>query len=237
MKCYLKYIAVLDHKDKLHSVEFTTGVNVITGKSSTGKSAMIEIFDYCFGNFYNTVPTGIITDNAKLYFIVISIGDSNIVLARNPKNKKGFLREETTPPKLSIFDQTYFKDEYFLPISDFKKALGHHFGLIIEDTDTDLDDRKYRYQNAKAPRPSVRNFTSFMFQHQNLVANKHSLFYRFDEKEKREQTIDQFKIFAGFVTQDYFIKKQQLSELERELKILENKQRSVKDMQKKKEPK
>lgn len=237
MKSYLKYIAVLDHEDKLHSVEFTTGVNVITGKSSTGKSAMIEIFDYCFGSSEDTVPAGVITDNADLYFIVISIGDSNIVLARNPENKKGFLREETILPQIRNFNRAYFKDKYFLPMPDFRKTLGHHFGLTIEDTDTDLDDKKYRYNNAKAPRPSVRNFTSFMLQHQNLIANKHSLFYRFDEKEKREQTIDQFKIFAGFVTQNYFIKKQQLNELERELKGLENQQISITSIQQKKEGK
>jgi len=59
-----------------------------------------------------------------------------------------------------------------------------------------------------------------MLQHQNLIANKHSLFYRFDEKEKRDQTIEQFKIFAGFFDQDYFLKKQELSELQRQHKQL-----------------
>ena len=59
-----------------------------------------------------------------------------------------------------------------------------------------------------------------MLQHQNLIANKHSLFYRFDEKEKREQTIEQFKIFAGYVSQEYFTKRQELNEIEIELKRL-----------------
>jgi len=235
MKSHLKYIAVLDHNDKLHSVKFTTGVNVITGKSSTGKSAMIEIFDYCFGSSDDTVPVGVITENAKFYFIIMAVGDSNLVLARNPENKKGFLREETTLPNISSFNQTYFSDKYFLPIPDFRKTLGRYFGLDIEDTDIDLKDKEYRYNNAKAPRPSVRHFTSFMLQHQNLVANKHSLFYRFDEKEKREQTIDQFKIFAGFVTQNYFIKKQQLNELERKLIGLVNQQSSLTSIQQEKE--
>lgn len=67
MKGYLKYIGLIDKRQKLHFVEFSTGVNVITGKSSTGKSAMIEIFDYCFGNSDYTVPEGVITDNADLY--------------------------------------------------------------------------------------------------------------------------------------------------------------------------
>ena len=64
-------------------------------------------------------------------------------------------------------------------------------------------------------------------QHQNLIANKHSLFYRFDENEKREQTIDQFKIFAGFVTQEYYILKQNLAHSEKKLKKLEDEEKSI----------
>lgn len=56
-----------------------------------------------------------------------------------------------------------------------------------------------------------------MLQHQNLIANKHSLFYRFDEKEKREKVIDEFKIFAGFVDQQYYIINRELEEKRLEL--------------------
>lgn len=63
-----------------------------------------------------------------------------------------------------------------------------------------------------------------MLQHQNLVANKHSLFYRFDENAKREQTIEQFKIFAGFVNQEYFTKSQELNALEQEFNRLKLRQ-------------
>ena len=46
MKSYVKYLGVVDKSNKIHHIEFSTGVNVITGKSSTGKSAMIELFGY-----------------------------------------------------------------------------------------------------------------------------------------------------------------------------------------------
>lgn len=46
MKSYVKYIGLVDKNNKIHSVEFNRLI-LITGKSSTGKSAMIEIFDYC----------------------------------------------------------------------------------------------------------------------------------------------------------------------------------------------
>ena len=73
MKSSVKYIGVIDHSGKKHTIEFYDGVNVITGRSSTGKSAIIEIFDYCFGKDDNTIPHGVITENAELYFCVMSV--------------------------------------------------------------------------------------------------------------------------------------------------------------------
>lgn len=69
-----------------------------------------------------------------------------------------------------------------------------------------MDEEAWRLNvpGAKLPTPSIRTFASFMLQHQNLVANKHAVFYRFDEKEKREQAIAHFKILMGLVHEDYF---------------------------------
>lgn len=227
MKSYIKYISVIDKNGHHHFVEFYKGLNIITGKSSTGKSAMIEIFDYCFGNSEYTVPEGVITEVAQLYFVVLKIAESYLIIGRKPNQEKGFIKIETNKDlikDITNFNLDYFTD--FVPLTDFKKELNRCFGIDIVDTDTDLEDRKYRYNNKKKESPSARHFTSFMLQHQNLIANKHSLFYRFDEKEKRDQTIDQFKIFAGFVDQNYYIKTQKLNELLREnKKLLEEKSR------------
>ncbi len=229
MRAYLNNIAVIDNDHNVHSVGFTPGVNVITGKSSTGKSAMIEIFDYCFGNSDFTVPVGVITESAILYIIVFKLKDTYLVLARKAEENRAFIKEETEKVTVNDLSIDYFSSDYFISLSDYKVELGRYFGISVTDTDEDLEDRKYRRFHAKSPRPSVRNFTSFLLQHQNLIANKHSLFYRFDEKEKREQTIDQFKIFTGFVDQEYFTKKQQLNDLERKLKVLNNKDAAYKD--------
>ncbi len=47
MRTLIHEIGVLDNNGRKHPVKFKTGLNVVTGKSSTGKSALIEIFDYC----------------------------------------------------------------------------------------------------------------------------------------------------------------------------------------------
>ena len=225
MKSYVKYIGLIDKKDKIHSVQFTTGVNIITGKSSTGKSAIIEIFDYCMGSSEFNIPSGVITDNADIYFVILSIKEIFLVLARKENDKKIFLKEESNLPDIKVLNKEYFDNKFFISNSDFKVNLGHYFGLDINDIDEDKSVSQYTGQ--KKGRPSVRNIIPYLMQHQNLIANKHSLFYRFDENEKREQTIDQFKIFAGFVTQEYYILKQNLANSKKQLKKLENEEKAI----------
>lgn len=225
MNSYIKYIGIIDKDNKVHSVHFTKGLNVITGKSSTGKSAMIEIFDYCFGSSEFTIPSGVITNKADIYFVVMSIGNSNLILGRKEFDNHVFLKEESVFDNVNSLSMDYFDKKYYIPLSDFKQLLGKNFGLDIKDTDEDEEDRKHRGRSKG--RPSIRNITPFLLQHQNLIANKHSIFYRFDEKEKREQTIDQFKIFCGFVDQEYFLIKQKLAEEERKLKRLEKEKEFV----------
>ncbi len=56
MKSLIHEIGVIDKQGNKHPVNLKNGLNVVTGKSSTGKSALIEIFDYCFGSGENTIP-------------------------------------------------------------------------------------------------------------------------------------------------------------------------------------
>lgn len=215
MKSYIKYIGLFDQFGNCHNIELTDGLNVITGRSSTGKSAIIEIFDYCTGNSDNTIPDGVITENAMLYFIVFEVNNTGLVLARRQEEKSNyaFLKVDSQFPRIEDLNIDYFNNDYFVPLKAFKEELGHFWGITISVTDEDEKDLDYK---SKKGRPSFRNMISFLLQHQNLVANKHSLFYRFDEKEKRERTIDEFKIFSGFVDQQYFVLKQKLNEKQRE---------------------
>ncbi|HAS6345231.1 TPA: DUF3732 domain-containing protein [Vibrio vulnificus] len=220
MKTLIHEIGVIDKQGLKHPVNFQAGLNVVTGKSSTGKSALIEIFDYCFGSDENTIPKGVITNSAAIYYVALAVNGQDMVIGRDPNvATKAFFR------RVDVFDSAeigreYFNASYFRPLSEFKKHLRDFF-LDIDDVDESLAARANRRFNQKAPTPSVRSFTSFMLQHQNLVANKHALFYRFDEKEKRDQVIDHTKIFLGLVDQKFFHLSQEKERLSTELKRLE----------------
>lgn len=216
MRSYIKYLGVIDKLDNCHYISLKEGLNIITGRSSTGKSAIIELFDYCTGNSENTIPEGVITDNAELYFVVIHAKETYLVIARtqNKKSTEAFYKIETEEIDIEYLGRDYFKQEYFVQLKSFRDELWRFFGNNISEIDESEEALKFK---PKKSRPSFRNMVSFMLQHQNLVANKHSLFYRFDEKEKRERVIDEFKIFAGFVDQDYYIINRKLEEKRQEL--------------------
>ncbi|WP_288397918.1 DUF3732 domain-containing protein [uncultured Acinetobacter sp.] len=219
MRTLIHEIGVIDKQGFKHPVNFKTGLNIVTGKSSTGKSALIEIFDYCFGSGENTIPKGVITTTASIYYVALRVSEQDMVLARDPDiPTKAFFR------RVEIFNTTeidsdYFNVSYFRPLGEFKKHLRDFF-LDIDDVDESLVAKAYR-GNRKAPTPSIRSFSSFMLQHQNLVANKHALFYRFDEKEKRDQTIEHTKIFLGLVDQKFFHLSQEKERLSTEVRSLE----------------
>lgn len=216
MRSYIKYLGIIDKLGNSHYISLNEGLNIITGRSSTGKSAIIELFDYCTGNSENTIPEGVITDNADLYFVVIHAKEAHLIIARTQaeKSTEAFYKIETGDCDIEHIGRDYFKLEYFIQLKNFRDELGHFFGINISNTDESEESLKYK---PKKGRPSFRNMVSFILQHQNLVANKHSLFYRFDEKEKRERVIDEFKIFAGIVDQQYYIINQELEEKRQEL--------------------
>lgn len=218
METLIYQIGIIDKLGNKHPVNFKKGLNIVTGKSSTGKSALIEIFDYCFGSDENTIPKGVITTSAAIFYVALSVNEQDMVIARAPDlETKVFFRRVDLFNSNNI-DHNYFNSNYFLPLDKFKKHLRAFF-LDIDDVDSSLEAKRAR--GKKASTPSIRSFSSFMLQHQNLIANKHALFYRFDEKEKRDQVIEHTKIFLGLVDQKYFHLSQEKERLNADIKRLE----------------
>jgi len=218
MRAYIKYIGILDNSNNIHGISLDEGLNIITGRSSTGKSAVINIFDYCMGATRNNVPRGVISNNAKLYFLVLNVNDKFITLAREAKkNSRGFFKFESGAMPISSYNNEYFSQEYFIALEEYIREIGSVFGLTISDIDTIDQDT----QKSKKGHPSVRNMMSFMLQHQNLIANNQALFYRFDDSERRERVIEEFKIFLGLVDQTYFILMQKVDAIKNQIRRIE----------------
>lgn len=66
MKSYIKAIVIFSKNGEKRVVPLRQGVNIITGESKTGKSALVEIIDYCLCSSRCTIPKGKITDLLKM---------------------------------------------------------------------------------------------------------------------------------------------------------------------------
>lgn len=220
MKSYIKAIIILGKNGEKRIVPLNQGVNIITGESKTGKSALVEIIDYCLCSTRCTVPKGIITDFSYLYTLVMSIGDDDYVIARYDwweggrmhfsKESKGF-----DPMTLEL---SYFAKRPDLTYKEAKNEIEAALGLFVTNMVTDTDR-----QGKKA---SLRNMVSYLFQHQNLMASKFALFYRFSDFYKRKDVVEQFPVFAGMISQEYYSDLIQLNTLKAQLKQLYKKQRA-----------
>ena len=222
MKSYIKSIIIFCKNGEKRIVPLEQGVNIITGESKTGKSALVEIIDYCLCSTRCTVPKGKITEFSYLYTLVMLIGDSTYIIARynwDNGGKMHFSKEaaDFSPENLEV---TYFIEKTALSYKDVKNKIECVLGLFITNMATDADQ--------KGKKASLRNMVSYLFQHQNLMASKFALFYRFSDFYKRKDAIEQFPVFAGIISQAYYSDLIQLNTLKSQLKQKQNKQKANK---------
>ncbi len=73
---------------KIEKIDFATGkLNIIYGASQTGKSAIIPIIDYCLCSTENKIPVGVIRNKCSWFGIKLKIDDSEIIIARENRDK------------------------------------------------------------------------------------------------------------------------------------------------------
>lgn len=219
MNSYIKSIIIFKKNGDKRIVPFKQGVNIITGESKTGKSALVEIIDYCFCSSHCTVPKGKITDFAYLYVLSLSINMRTLIIARYNQENDGrmFVINEETNFDNNNLNLSYFIDKTELQYKDAQCEIESALGLFV--TNMGSDDGM---QKKKA---SLRNMVSYMFQHQNLMASKFALFYRFNDYYKRKDVIEQFPVFAGIVKQEYYSDLIQLNSLKEQLKKKQKQQK------------
>lgn len=195
------------HKD----IELNTNsVNVITGDSRTGKSAIIPIIDYCLASGECYIPTQTIRNACSWFGVVIKLEKNIVLLARRePGVQKStsdmmFIQgEEIEIPEIP---------EKNTNCQAVKRFLDEYARLSFLET----EDTYY------GSRPAFRDLMSFCFQPQNVVANANILFYKTDKTEHRNKLINIFPYVLGAITPEVLSARQELMDLQRKLKKKES---------------
>src|SRR5690606_28515202 len=79
----IKSIHIYSHDGQRRDQHFKVdGLNVITGRSSTGKSALSEIIEYCMGRSSFNVPEGIIRDKVSWFAVIYQFEREQVLVAK-----------------------------------------------------------------------------------------------------------------------------------------------------------
>ncbi|MFZ2997359.1 DUF3732 domain-containing protein [Sphingobium sp.] len=213
----LSAIAIYSHSGERRDVHFELGqLNIVTGASKSGKSALLEIVDYCWGRSECTVPHGEIR-KAVSWFAVLwdNEGEGILVARRNP----GMSR--------SASDELYLErniDELPSDPSAFHKNITAE-GLRIELSRILKISENVYSAEAGLLRPGTPASASqaifFSLQAQDEIANRRLLFHRQGEEGIPRAIKDTLPYFLGAMEEDYYLKQRRYDAAKIKLRRLE----------------
>lgn len=212
-------IAVFNRQGERSSVRLKPGaVNVITGGSKTGKSALIDIVDYCLGKSDYEVAHGVIRDTVTNYALLLQTRIGLVLIAR------------PIPPE----DQKTGTDVFFSPvtsdvipsINDMKpisnvKALGVYLTELVGITPN--ENIPPVGHSTPPVRATIDQSRFYLYQDQNRVSDKKLLFYRQEEPWAPRMIQDTLPYFLGAVGDDQLDRQLRLQRARRDLKLVERK--------------
>lgn len=172
-------------------VTFKTGmVNVITGSSRSGKSAIIPIIDYCLASSDCFIPIDTIRDCASWYGIVIETEADQMLIARRVPEGSKVSNEYMVLRGKNIDIPSYdlIPNETTEGVKNILNAIAHvpYFRLSGQE-----DPRPYQ------ERLGFRDMMALVFQSQEIVANQNIIFYKTHAHQHRERLKNWFPYILG----------------------------------------
>lgn len=212
----IRAIVIYSHTGATRVVPFRAhGLNIITGKSKTGKSAIIDIVDYCLGRGSYNVAEGTIRKKVSWFGLHLS-----------KKSDEVFIARDNPGPGASTGSKVYFQ----------RGDLGRYPSLETiskNTTETSLKEFMTRFagivENEHRPTTGTRlpleadiaHALWLCFQKQNTIASQDQLFHRMNEQFLPQALKDTLPYFLGAVDAGDLLLMGELDELQRKLRLLE----------------
>jgi hypothetical protein len=229
MKLKIKNIALYP-KNKNYNPRFIkfeeNKVNVITGYSQRGKSAIISIIDYCLGSSDCHVPIDLIRNKVEKFAIFINLNDENIFIARDcPSSDSGSsdamyyynISEIGENTSLNFNDWIVNQNEYKVNRDFIKNILTKAAGF-------ENISEKDEYSSNQLDSPaSFRDTTAFQFQPQGIIANSTTIFYNTDTFTHLRRLQNLFPLVLGYKSYEILLAEKEIEGLEKDYKDKEKK--------------
>lgn len=198
----------------MRTLSFQPGaVNIITGDSKTGKSALISIVDYCLGSSEFEVPAGAIRNTVGWYGLKVTDGAAEYFIARKaPERGRGANQRAyyavgspvAIPPADGLSANTN--------IDAVKKYLESVVGIELSVNEPPEG------QTRDPLTTTFRHALAFAFQPQDEISQRSYLFHKQGDTYRAQAIKDTLPYFLGAVSDEYVAGKARLKELRRSLR-------------------
>jgi len=191
-------------------------MNVITGASKTGKTALIEILDYCMGSGECRIPEGIIRRTVEWVGIRLLLQDGQVFIARRiPQQGQAATSEVYYDVQREVPIPEHQQLHQTINPQTLEGLLTQHAGI-----GENIHEPAVGYTRG-ALTATIRHALFFCFQQQSEVISSRLLFHKQSEPFVAQAIKDVLPYFLGAVDDDHVARMAHLRELRRELKGLE----------------
>ena len=217
MTLQVRAISIYSRDGERRDVTFKLGaLNIVTGASKTGKSALLDIVDYCWGRGECTVAEGEIRRGVSWFAVHLDNDGEGILLARKNPGPAGkssdeifFARGiEELPGDPAGFHKNITSD-------GLKSQLSAILGI---SENIHIPDAGATRQPLEA---SSRHAIMFCLQAQDEIANRRLLFHRQGEPFFPQAIRDSMPYFLGAVDEDHFLALKRYQDARARLRRLE----------------
>lgn len=174
-------------------------VNIVTGCAATGKSAIIEIVDYCLGRSEFRIPEGKIKECVTWYGLLLQIREgSQVFIAKpHPSSRRAVFQSQACYLAGSRIDvpeaeQLSLNSTDEAVVASLSRLLGIGENLAVPG----------RYRSSLPSEAHFRHSTYYLYQDQNLIGNKDVMFHRQAEEGLRRTIRETLPFFLGIAGED-----------------------------------
>ena len=217
MTLQIRAIAIYSHKGERRDVGFVLGrLNIVTGASKTGKSALLDIVDYCWGRGECTIPEGEIRRGVSWFAILLDRDGEGVLIARRNPGPAGKASEDIFfergvagfPDSPEAFTKNVTAD-----------GLRRQLSILLG-----ISENKYVPEPGATRVPleaSASQAIFFCLQAQDEIANRRLLFHRQGEQFIPSHIKDTLPYFVGAMGEDHYLQRMRYDEARARLRKLE----------------
>ncbi|MDX3848496.1 DUF3732 domain-containing protein [Streptomyces europaeiscabiei] len=222
----LRSIILYSKSGEKQVLDFRLGeLNIVTGTSQTGKSALLDIVDFCMGRDEVTLPIGPISRTVSWYAALFQLSDTRAFVARKAPAPG---RKSVTNAMLELGADLEPLDFSQLRVNADSTMVREQLGRRIGIGDTAVEGPR---GPGNGPLTAHLGHAALLcLQNQDEVASRRWLFHRQAEDGIRTALRTTLPYFLGAVAEDQAAMQQQLTTARRALRRLQGELKAAEDL-------